>query len=517
MALSVGDIITVIESDRSTVSRLLVGPIDKPADRLRIIEDLRDAEEVAIGTLVFLTRPASRQAEGYHLDVAIRRLKVASGLVIQSDCVRASSTGLSLACRMEIPIIRLETPIDLGDIVARTARLLELESADLLDRAALLIAVVDRAVARNPQLHDVLEDVGGNSFGLTVGLRDNDLVGVPAVVTEPNGQWIQRRPTSPQENLVAELVSWRIAAAITRETIEADRANQLSLLSAAAILEQLLASTDEEETRQLVRRARGIGLPVDGWHEALRLEFDNLLALSNEDQVAAFGQNQTLSQLAMQEVARQGGRWSMAIRPAGPILMRTRSHPRSPSDVRRLVDQAMRVIDALHQRLPDLRIYCGIGSSHEGVSGLSATDAEAGAAIQSARLRGASDMPTLFDAPGIRRLLIEWYSSMTVRSSVNELLAPLGEFDNPTKRLEYLETLRVYLDVNRSVTKAAQILFVHRNTVVYRVKRIIELLGVDLDDPHQALAVHLACHAETTAYPSSGQGTLHDHRHPTSA
>ena len=40
-------------------------------------------------------------------------------------------------------------------------------------------------------------------------------------------------------------------------------------------------------------------------------------------------------------------------------------------------------------------------------------------------------------------------------------------------------------------------MFLHRNTIAYRINRIVELLDVDLDDPNQFLAVYLACYAKS--------------------
>lgn len=49
---------------------------------------------------------------------------------------------------------------------------------------------------------------------------------------------------------------------------------------------------------------------------------------------------------------------------------------------------------------------------------------------------------------------------------------------------EMFDTLRTYLDNERSVTKTSAVLFTHRNTVLYRIKKIQELLGQDLDDAY---------------------------------
>jgi len=42
-------------------------------------------------------------------------------------------------------------------------------------------------------------------------------------------------------------------------------------------------------------------------------------------------------------------------------------------------------------------------------------------------------------------------------------------------------TLRVYLDHSKSLAKTAEVLCIHRNTVRYRVKKCMEILGSDLE------------------------------------
>ena len=50
----------------------------------------------------------------------------------------------------------------------------------------------------------------------------------------------------------------------------------------------------------------------------------------------------------------------------------------------------------------------------------------------------------------------------------------------------------MYLEEDRVQRRAAARCFVHVNTVVYRVRRIEELLGVDLGDPSTVFDITLA-------------------------
>jgi sugar diacid utilization regulator len=57
---------------------------------------------------------------------------------------------------------------------------------------------------------------------------------------------------------------------------------------------------------------------------------------------------------------------------------------------------------------------------------------------------------------------------------------------------DLLRTLRVFLEEDRVQRRAAARCFVHVNTIVYRVRRIEELLGVDLGDPSTVFDITLA-------------------------
>jgi DNA-binding PucR family transcriptional regulator len=288
---------------------------------------------------------------------------------------------------------------------------------------------------------------------------------------------------------------WRLAAAMTRRAIETDRAEQLSLLSAGELLNQLLDSADDGSS-SLLRRAADVGIRVDAWNQIIVLEFANLLTLADEDAVTAYHYAQTLIRVVAQTASHHEGRWTVAPRAGGAVVLRTAAHADSPSALRKLKSTVGTMIDRAVEVFPAVEILCGIGGSHEGLQGMQASRAEAESALQSARLRGTVNQPTLFDAPGLSRLLVEWYSSTSVRQSIDDLLAPLNALGE-AKQKEYVRTLRVYLENNRSVGRTSQQLYVHRNTVAYRISRILAVLDVDLDDPNQFLAIYLACYARS--------------------
>lgn len=61
---------------------------------------------------------------------------------------------------------------------------------------------------------------------------------------------------------------------------------------------------------------------------------------------------------------------------------------------------------------------------------------------------------------------------------------------------EYYDTLRMYLLCERDQTLAAKALCIHRNSLVYRVNRLKEMIDADLEDPNTRLYLLLSYFAE---------------------
>lgn len=131
----------------------------------------------------------------------------------------------------------------------------------------------------------------------------------------------------------------------------------------------------------------------------------------------------------------------------------------------------------------------GHGAARSGPSEVASAAREAEQALSMGRRLFGPDVVTAFKDLGLYRLLLSLQSLPELRSFQDEVLASLRQKDR-TGAL--LKTLRSYLATNGSPTDAAQALHLHRNTVLYRLGRIEDVLGVDLRDPEVRLTLHLA-------------------------
>ncbi len=70
------------------------------------------------------------------------------------------------------------------------------------------------------------------------------------------------------------------------------------------------------------------------------------------------------------------------------------------------------------------------------------------------------------------------------------LIEPLLEHDT-TRHSDLVLTLKTYFAAGGNASEAADRLFLHRNSMLYRLERIQKLTGLDLKDDRVALALRL--------------------------
>ena len=74
--------------------------------------------------------------------------------------------------------------------------------------------------------------------------------------------------------------------------------------------------------------------------------------------------------------------------------------------------------------------------------------------------------------------------SLLRRLAIHPALERLREYDS-RKSTDFYHILRVYLQCERNRVLTAKMLFVHKNTLVYRLKKIVEMFGLDLDSAYE--------------------------------
>jgi DNA-binding PucR family transcriptional regulator len=75
-------------------------------------------------------------------------------------------------------------------------------------------------------------------------------------------------------------------------------------------------------------------------------------------------------------------------------------------------------------------------------------------------------------------------------SAFRELVRPLEDYDREHNS-DLIRTLSVFFDMNANASETAERLFLHRNSLAYRLDRIRQITGLDLKSPETRLALQL--------------------------
>lgn len=102
--------------------------------------------------------------------------------------------------------------------------------------------------------------------------------------------------------------------------------------------------------------------------------------------------------------------------------------------------------------------------------------------------------PYYFEELGLYRLLAGLRNRDEVKRFHQETLGALIRYDD-AHGTGLVHTLEVFFDQNANVSQASRALYVHRNTLNYRLQRIVEITGLDLNSPEVRLALQLALKA----------------------
>jgi DNA-binding PucR family transcriptional regulator len=127
-----------------------------------------------------------------------------------------------------------------------------------------------------------------------------------------------------------------------------------------------------------------------------------------------------------------------------------------------------------------IRLSVGVSAPAVGVTALAGALHEASSARRLAALRGTAAVSVVTsDEVASHELLLATVPPSVLRSFRTRLLGPLLAYDD-RHRAELLPTLREFLACSGSWNACAAKMYVHVNTVRYRIRRIEELTGRDL-------------------------------------
>ena len=150
--------------------------------------------------------------------------------------------------------------------------------------------------------------------------------------------------------------------------------------------------------------------------------------------------------------------------------------------------------EARHNLAPLCRDYCmyaGLSSTAEGVQEWPMAWQQAGEALDHAFRLQSDRWLVSFSDCALEYVMRSLPKPMQPIHLVDPAITALKWYDRE-KGTQYYETLRAFLLLERDIPRTSERLIIHRTTLLYRLRKMREIVSLDLDDPWKRLRLLLS-------------------------
>jgi len=142
-------------------------------------------------------------------------------------------------------------------------------------------------------------------------------------------------------------------------------------------------------------------------------------------------------------------------------------------------------------RMKEYAFYTGVSMNLLGIEKLSKSYLQAKQTVDLGEKMGWKNILVHYSELGTYQLLLSISDKEAKKNYYDKMLGKLEQYDKNNKA-DYLDFLSTYLHCNCNINETADKLFLHRNTVVYKIKKISELLDCDLSEMEVRVELYLA-------------------------
>lgn len=156
----------------------------------------------------------------------------------------------------------------------------------------------------------------------------------------------------------------------------------------------------------------------------------------------------------------------------------------------RIKEFNQRFYNTLKERFRNMEIRIGVGRVYKGLAKANKSFSDALKTIRTGKALTDKEIIT-FNELGIFKILCQDFLVEELEDFYKTTLKPLVDYDEK-RSTELVKTLEAYFTCNGNLTKMSENLYTHYNTVLYRINRIKEITGLNLDDPNDRLNLEIA-------------------------
>ncbi|MGG1675720.1 PucR family transcriptional regulator [Neobacillus sp. NRS-1170] len=155
------------------------------------------------------------------------------------------------------------------------------------------------------------------------------------------------------------------------------------------------------------------------------------------------------------------------------------------TDFLELVDRRLKSL------LPKVVISWGIGNYNEDILGFKESYQNAKIALNICRNKKGIGNRVMYENTRIDRVLLSLSQNQEMKEIIMSTVEPLVEY-NKQRNLDLIDTISTYNHYQGNVSQTAKALFLHRQSLLYRLRKIEELTGLSLVDPDDLFLLDLS-------------------------
>ncbi len=447
---------------------------------------------------------------------------------------------LELANELSFPIIDIHYSIPLSDIMMATIKEIFNKQASLLERIEkvhedlmnamlegsgleALTEIVQKNV-RNPVIlhlnysNEIVECLSGISENLY-----DELIGEVKEFYSPsnpkntskrliedkvliNGKYVKRMimPIVLRDHIYGHLFTWStdmplggfdlaiiesVSTTISLCILQELSIKEVEIRYRSEFFEDLI-SVDIKRKKEALDRARFFNLPLDNHYviEVMSFKFDD--DRSDKDLSIEYMKDYLNPIVSIIEELMEYFRLKGIVSTKANGIQILLSFADNTQISNRLKTFNEKILESISRKFNSLNVKIGIGRIYKGLDNVDKSFQDAVRTVRIGKVISSNDVVS-FDELGIFKILSQDMLHDELEDFYNTTLKPLVDYDNK-RSTELVKTLEEYFNYNGNLTRISEKMFTHYNTILYRINRIREITGMDLENPNHRLNLEIA-------------------------
>lgn len=155
------------------------------------------------------------------------------------------------------------------------------------------------------------------------------------------------------------------------------------------------------------------------------------------------------------------------------------------------------LLQQLEKAFQPVTFRMGIGRCYKDLINFNKSFSEASSALSFSMVAGSTEPISHFDDLGVYRILFDYKNREELFQLCRDTVGIIADYDKKNQT-DYLHTIRIYFNQNYSINNTAKKMFVHYNTILYRLNKVKSLFGVDLNNEEERINLYVSLRVSDT-------------------